>query len=200
MPTVQATRKAWISGAILGGLVWLSLSGIGDFSVLAGLFLGLVSAVVLALFLIWLSLGGDGADGSEWEPEVLSEPGQVGLESLAAIEPQSQATTGVRPAADKAADPKPAKAGTDKGKTQHPDDLKQIKGIGPKLEELLHENGVTHFAQIAAWDDAQIEHYAELIGRMGGRIRSDDWVAQARTLAQGGETEFSARVEKGGVY
>ena len=61
---------------------------------------------------------------------------------------------------------------------------------------------VTHhrFDQIAAWDDGDIDHYAELIGRMGGRIRSDDWVGQARTLAAGGETEFSKRVEEGGVY
>ena len=81
-----------------------------------------------------------------------------------------------------------------------PDDLKQIKGVGPKLEETLHENGVTTFAQIAAWDDAEIDRFAELIGRMGSRIRSDDWVEQARVLTSGNETEFSARVEKGDVY
>lgn len=81
-----------------------------------------------------------------------------------------------------------------------PDDLKEIKGVGPKLEEFLHENGVTRFDQIAAWDEAEIDHFAELIGRMGGRIRSDDWVGQARVLAAGGETEFSQRVEEGGVY
>lgn len=198
MPTAQAARQAWISGAILGGLVWLSLSGFGEFSLLAGLFLGLVAAVVLALLLIWISMGGEGADGAEWEPEVLAEPGQVSTQTLAAIEPQTQSATDVRPAADKVVDPQPVKAKTDAGQQAH--DLKLIKGVGPKLEELLHENGVTRFAQIADWDDAQIDHYAELIGRMGGRIRSDDWVAQARTLAEGGETEFSTRVEKGEVY
>lgn len=198
MPTAQAARKAWISGAILGGLVWLSLSGFGDFSLLAGLFLGLVAAVVLALLLIWISMGNAGADGAEWEPEVLAEPGQVSAQALAALEPQSQPVPDAGPAADTGVDPEPVQART-KAK-QQPDDLKLIKGVGPKLEELLHENGVTRFAQIADWDDAQIDHYAELIGRMGGRIRSDDWVAQARTLAEGGETEFSARVEKGEVY
>lgn len=80
------------------------------------------------------------------------------------------------------------------------DDLKEIKGVGPKLEELLHENGVTRFSQIAEWSDADIDHFAELIGRMGGRIRSDDWIEQARILTTGGETEFSKRVEQGGVY
>lgn len=80
------------------------------------------------------------------------------------------------------------------------DDLKEIKGIGPKLEELLHANGITRFAQIAAWGEDDMDRYAELIGRMGGRIRSDDWVGQAKTLAGGGETEFSKRVEEGDVY
>ncbi|MCS5602440.1 MAG: endonuclease [Paracoccus sp.] len=80
------------------------------------------------------------------------------------------------------------------------DDLKQIKGVGPKLEETLHEHGVTRFAQIAAWDEAEIDRFAEILGRMGTRIRSEDWVDQARVLASGGETEFSARVEKGDVY
>lgn len=103
----------------------------------------------------------------------------------------------------KAEEPKPAKAKADDGEaagSSTPDDLKQIKGVGPKLEDLLHENGVTQFAQIAAWDDEKIDHFAELIGRMGGRIRSDDWVAQARVLAEGGDTEFSKRVEDGDVY
>lgn len=80
------------------------------------------------------------------------------------------------------------------------DDLKQIKGVGPKLEELLNENGVSRFAQIAGWSDADIDRFAELIGRMGGRIRSDDWKEQARILAEGGKTEFSQRVDKGEVY
>ena len=31
------------------------------------------------------------------------------------------------------------------------DDLKRIKGVGPKLEELLHALGFYHFDQIAAW-------------------------------------------------
>ncbi|MFV0411037.1 MAG: hypothetical protein ACK5LJ_15465 [Paracoccus sp. (in: a-proteobacteria)] len=80
------------------------------------------------------------------------------------------------------------------------DNLKEIKGVGPALETLLHENGVTSFAQIAGWNDADIDRYAELIGRMGGRIRSDDWVAQAKILAAGGDTEFSSRVDRGEVY
>ena len=109
-----------------------------------------------------------------------------------------------KPKAEKA---KPAKAKAEKPKAAKPkkakvaaDDLKEIKGVGPALEALLHENGVTGFAQIAAWTEADMDRYAGLIGRMGSRIRSDDWVAQAKVLAAGGSTEFSRRVDKGEVY
>lgn len=96
--------------------------------------------------------------------------------------------------------PQATQPATGMSRTDEADDLKEIKGIGPALEATLHENDVTSFAQIAAWSETDIDHYAELIGRMGGRIRSDDWVAQAKVLAKGGETEFSRRVDKGEVY
>ncbi|MDO5622521.1 MAG: hypothetical protein Q4G24_13745 [Paracoccus sp. (in: a-proteobacteria)] len=80
------------------------------------------------------------------------------------------------------------------------DDLKQIKGIGPKLEKVLSDEGLTRFEQVAALDDAQIDALAAKLGRLGSRIRSDEWVAQAQILAAGGATEFSSRVGKGEVY
>lgn len=112
-------------------------------------------------------------------------------------EPTAQAKPAPKPETKKEAQPaaKPAKAAE-----ARPDDLKQIKGVGPKLEDLLHENGVTRFAQIAAWTDSEIDRFAEKIGSMGGRIRSDDWVTQARTLSEGGSTDFAQRVKKGDIY
>ena len=80
------------------------------------------------------------------------------------------------------------------------DDLKFIKGIGPKLESLLNEVGVWHFDQIASWKAREIAFVdAKLVG-FHGRITRDEWVKQARVLAAGGATEFSAKVKKGGVY
>ena len=104
---------------------------------------------------------------------------------------QASSAPEAAPAKKKAKVAKPAKAA---------DNLKEIKGVGPQLEKLLHDNGVTSFAQIAAWGDADIDHFAEVIGRMGGRIRGDDWVGQAALLASGQDTEFSRRVDKGEVY
>ncbi|MXO67298.1 hypothetical protein [Pelagerythrobacter marinus] len=65
------------------------------------------------------------------------------------------------------------------------DDLTRIKGVGRKLDELLRSLGVTGLAQIAAWDDAEIDRVDAQLGRFQGRIRRDNWVEQARLLSAG---------------
>jgi predicted flap endonuclease-1-like 5' DNA nuclease len=80
------------------------------------------------------------------------------------------------------------------------DDLKQIKGVGPVLERLLHSLGYFHFDQIAAWTAAEVAWVDENLEGFKGRVTRDDWVPQARLLAAGGETAFSRRVEDGEVY
>ena len=76
------------------------------------------------------------------------------------------------------------------------DDLTRIKGLGPKLSATLHGMGVTTFAQIAAWDDAEIDRVDAQMGRFQGRIRRDDWVGQAAMLAAGDEAGFADRFGK----
>ncbi len=76
------------------------------------------------------------------------------------------------------------------------DDLKLISGVGPKLEQTLNELGFWHFDQIAKWTEAQIA-WVDARLRFKGRILRDNWMAQAETLAKGGETEFSAKAKKG---
>jgi len=80
------------------------------------------------------------------------------------------------------------------------DDLKKIKGVGPKLEQLLHSLGFYHFDQIAGWSADEVAWVDANLKGFKGRVSRDNWVAQARTLAQGGETEFSKKVDKGGIY
>jgi NADH-quinone oxidoreductase subunit E len=80
------------------------------------------------------------------------------------------------------------------------DDLKRIKGVGPKLEQLCHSLGFYHFDQIAAWTADEIAWVDDNLEGFKGRVTRDDWVAQARVLAAGGTTEFSDRVDKGDVY
>ncbi len=79
------------------------------------------------------------------------------------------------------------------------DDLKRLKGVGPKLEQTLNELGFYHFDQIAAWNADDIAWVDSRL-KFKGRIERDGWVDQAGTLASGGETEFAKRVDKGDVY
>nr|WP_298305503.1 helix-hairpin-helix domain-containing protein [uncultured Erythrobacter sp.] len=71
------------------------------------------------------------------------------------------------------------------------DDLKRIKGLGPKLVTLLAEQGITSFEQIASWTDADIERVDATLGRFSGRITRDQWVEQAKLLSAGDDSSFS---------
>lgn len=63
-----------------------------------------------------------------------------------------------------------------------PDRLTLIKGIGPVNERKLNEHGIFHFAQIAAWTEADVKA-AEAYLEFDGRIAREDWIGQAKALA-----------------
>ena len=65
-----------------------------------------------------------------------------------------------------------------------PDDLKEISGIGPVIEEKLNSMGIYHFSQIAAFTDRDIELVNNGID-FPGRIERDSWLEQAAELAKG---------------
>lgn len=75
------------------------------------------------------------------------------------------------------------------------DDLKLISGVGPTIEKKLHRMGVTTYRQIANWKAADIKKADEKLN-FKGRIQRENWVRQAKTLASGGQTEFSKRKSK----
>ncbi len=91
-------------------------------------------------------------------------------------------------------------AGLSQAREGGADDLKMIKGVGPKLEQLLHSLGIYHFDQIAAWGEKEIAWMDENLKGFKGRVTRDDWVAQAKVLAEGGTTAFAQKVKKGDVY
>ena len=62
------------------------------------------------------------------------------------------------------------------------DDLKEIKGVGAKLETMLHDTGITSYAQIAKMNDEAYQLIDELIPAFKGRAKRDDWASQARML------------------
>jgi large subunit ribosomal protein L21 len=101
----------------------------------------------------------------------------VGTGSVASAAPVAAAKSAAKakaaPAKAKAAAPAAA-AGAD--------DLKQLSGVGPALEKKLHAAGVTSFAQIAAWTDADVAATDEQLS-LKGRIEREGWIAQAKALA-----------------
>ena len=61
------------------------------------------------------------------------------------------------------------------------DDLKEISGVGPKLEEKLNAHGIFKFEQIANWSEDNIAEFDELLS-FKGRIERDDWLTKAKEL------------------
>lgn len=149
----EGASPAWVAAVIAGLLVWIATAGIGDLGGVAGLLLGVITTGLLGALMVWLS------------------EGETQLTPLPTDTPNHVATRNAAVRAEVPAAPMPD------------DDLKQIRGIGPKLEESLQAEGITRFDQIAAWTDSDVERFAGLIGRTASRIRSEDWIGQARVLA-----------------
>lgn len=61
------------------------------------------------------------------------------------------------------------------------DDLRQISGVGPKLETLLHDNGIWTYRQIADLTPGQIAWLDDKL-TFPGRIEREDWIGQAKKL------------------
>lgn len=67
-----------------------------------------------------------------------------------------------------------------------PDDLKQISGVGPVLEGKLNDLGIYHFWQVSKFEQRDIDLVNDAMA-FPGRIERDEWIAQAKNLADGGE-------------
>lgn len=106
--------------------------------------------------------------------------------NAAAIMASAGAVTGTATFADVGA---PASTG-------EADNLRLLKGVGPKLAALLTSIGVTRFDQIAAWEAADVTRVDAQLGNFKGRIARDNWIEQARFLATGDVAGFEARFGK----
>jgi len=96
-----------------------------------------------------------------------------------------QAEEAKKSAALKAEAPSPAEAEPELLKAARAgkaDDLKLLKGVGPKLEQTLNDLGFFHFDQIAKWTDAEIA-WVDTRLKFKGRIERDGWIEQAKSLA-----------------
>jgi large subunit ribosomal protein L21 len=84
--------------------------------------------------------------------------------------------------ADKADDAAPAALFT--APEGEPDDLKKISGVGPVLEKKLHGLGITKYAQVAAFTEEDVARVDDALS-FKGRIGREDWIGQAKVLAEG---------------
>jgi predicted flap endonuclease-1-like 5' DNA nuclease len=77
------------------------------------------------------------------------------------------------------------------------DDLTRIKGLGPKLAAVLAGLGVTSYAQIAEWTEADLARIdGALPPAFAGRPARDKWIEQARFLAAGDQPGYEAQFGK----
>jgi large subunit ribosomal protein L20 len=63
-----------------------------------------------------------------------------------------------------------------------PDDLKEMKGVGPVLESMLHELNIKTFEQIAAFDEEDVAMVTAALTKFKDRVTRDNWVDQAKAL------------------
>lgn len=151
----------------------------------------LLLAFLLGMFVQWFFCCRDKDGESSQHSDTNDSTVAVPL-AVAATETVSQAKPETTPIADNwrpiGFDVRPTDA----------DELKRIKGIGAVIEETLNGLGIYQFKQIADWDDNNVA-WVENFLAFPGRIKREDWISQAKTLASGGSTEFAARVDKGDV-
>lgn len=130
-------------------------------------------------------------------PEVIAESVKVAKSPVAKAKPKVVVTK--EPAAKPAAPKAPVQRAARAPVVEAPaapvrkaravkDDLKQLSGIGPKLERVLNGKGINRFADIAAWSDEDVRRIDAELG-FDGRIGRDDWVGQAKALTGGRKTK-----------
>ena len=208
--TMNCTIWCWGLAALAAALTVILCLVIGDMGIIASLFFGIVVCVVLGALmgLIFcrplppLSAPNAATDVAPDSAPVTAQAEPAAEQETPAADPAPAA-----PAAQTVEEPvvvdtaeAAQPAGLSAARDGGADDLKRIKGVGPKLEQLLNSLGVFHFDQIAGWSASEIAWVDENLKGFKGRVTRDDWVAQAKTLAAGGDTEFSKRVDDGDVY
>ncbi|PIE49847.1 MAG: molybdopterin oxidoreductase [Flavobacteriales bacterium] len=74
------------------------------------------------------------------------------------------------------------KIGTFDPDTQKRDDLKEINGIGPVMEEKLNQLGIYTFEQVSKMTETEYDLLDSITGSFPGRAQRDDWAGQAKKL------------------
>ncbi|MEL6688962.1 MAG: NADH:ubiquinone oxidoreductase [Pseudomonadota bacterium] len=208
----NCTFSSFIMAAIIALLGVVVMRFFAGLSWEGAIFVGILLAVVLGFVFNYIfcrelpSLDEVKAPGAEAKSTAAPAP-----EAQAAPAPAPAAAAAPAPKAEPAPAPAPAAEAPASAEGARPealsgprdgkaDNLKEIKGVGPKLEKLCNSMGFYHFDQIAAWTADEVAWVDQNLEGFKGRVTRDEWVAQAKILAAGGETEFSKKVDEGKVY
>ena len=66
-----------------------------------------------------------------------------------------------------------------------PDDLTKIEGIGPKVQQLLNQAGISTFAELANRTPAQLDEILDAAGSIYKAMDESSWPKQAALAAEG---------------
>ncbi|WP_127900212.1 NADH-quinone oxidoreductase subunit NuoE [Solirhodobacter olei] len=122
-------------------------------------------------------------DGSE-EPLTTAWLGKsAGAKTAAAPKAKAEPKAPAKAKAEKAEPGKPEQLKAPRGGKA--DDLKKIKGVGPKLEAAVNALGIYHYDQIAGLNEAQLAWLDDNLDGFKGRASRDDWISQAKALLAG---------------
>lgn len=121
---------------------------------------------------------------SEGQPDAEPDPTVQTAEPAEAAEVDEPAGEAGSSGSDEAASPAVMEQPPflDKPAGYQGDDLTAIDGVGPRIQDVLNELGIFHYAQIAAWtpeNEAWIDDYLSF----SGRVSREAWVVQAQALA-----------------
>lgn len=226
---LNCTFSSFLMAALIGALGVVVLRFFAEYSWEGSIFLGVLIAGFLGLVFNFIfcrelpALGDIQAPGSDASNKPAEKPKAAqpapatappveksqAAAPKAAPKPAPSAAPAAAPAAAASADEGTASSSDAEGKRPEAlsqardggaDNLKEIKGIGPKLEKLCNSLGFFHFDQIANWTPEEVAWVDANLEGFKGRVTRDEWVKQATILAAGGETEFSQRVDDGKVY
>ena len=171
------TAPIWMGIAAIAGLVFVVALGVAyvlyDLGLIGAVFVAIIVAGVAGLA---LALGWRPARNDRVAAAVAATP-------AAAPAPAATSATPAASAAASGAGTKPATLAAARG--GQPDELRQLSGVGPKMEQTLHAMGIFHFDQIASWGPQELAWMDANLQGFKGRASRDGWVAQAKALAAG---------------
>lgn len=206
----RCTVLSVVLAAFLGVLAAVIMGGPGHFGWWSAASLGVVVAVALALFFVFVLCGRwQGFDGAA---RGAAAGGLAAAAPPAAVPPAAAPPVAVMsvpaPAsvAEKTATMIDVAAVEAAGQGIKPkrltaprdgqaDNLKIIEGIGPVLERLCNAHGIFHFDQIAGWEAPEVAWMNSNLKGFKSRVSRDKWVAQARLIGEVGIEEFKRRAE-----